>query len=133
MKGGRPTIEQNDQGESMNDGGSGFAISDTLARALDNLADIHKQMRWLELAHMVSPSDEDLPDYRMLVDDLTATLANIVNEITSPTHPDPGNPAALAATAFPLTIGTAMNTQPAQTSPRTRGAPPGGPNARPEP
>jgi hypothetical protein len=117
----------------MNDAGSDFTISDKLNRALDNLTDIHKQMRWLELAHMVSPSDEDLPDYKMLIDDLTATLTNIIKEFTSPTNPDPGNPAALAATAFPLTIGAAMNTPPGQTSPRTRGAPPGAPNMRPDP
>lgn len=115
----------------MNDDRSDFSISSKLDHALDNLTNIHHQMRWLELAHILSPSDEDLPHYKMLIDDLTATLTNITSEITNP--PDPGNPAALAATAFPLTIKAATNTPPGQASPRTPGAPPGDPNARPIP
>ncbi|MGI8333640.1 hypothetical protein ACRYCC_27135 [Actinomadura scrupuli] len=106
-----------------------IAMPDGLDSALDHLNEIHKQMRWLELAHTLNPSDQDPADYQTLIDELTG----IISEFTNVTDSDPGNPAALAATAFPLTISAAMNTPPGQAPRRIREAPPGSRNLRPEP
>ncbi|MCW2939729.1 MAG: hypothetical protein JWN00_2714 [Actinomycetia bacterium] len=76
-------------------------VSDELDRALDNVTDIHRQMRYLALAHHIEPVPADLGDYKMLLDDLAASVQIIADELPAPTDPAPASAQHLADTDFP--------------------------------
>lgn len=90
-----------------------LGIPDNIRRDLDELKEIHTNMRLLEFSHSVEPGKNDVNDYKMLVDDLAAIIRNLT--------------AALDDSArggdFPTTINDALTTTPDNTPTATHPAP----------
>ena len=86
---------------------TGIRITDRLRETLGDIADIHSQMRWLELSHATDPRKSDTAAYKTLTDQLTTALSELLNEIHEP-PPPPDGPMDLANTAFPMAIEDAI-------------------------
>ncbi|GAA2614168.1 hypothetical protein SMC26_24075 [Actinomadura fulvescens] len=75
-------------------------LSEQLERGVRELAKIFINMRELELTHVFDPSDRDITDHSMLVDDMRVILRQLTDSLSA--HPpSAAHPAALASSDFP--------------------------------
>ncbi|WP_067479529.1 hypothetical protein [Actinomadura hibisca] len=82
-------------------------MSAELRRDLDELTEIHTNMRWLEFSHEIAPAPRDANDYQMLVKDLTTLVDRLSSRLTSTTSSTP-----TPALDFPTPINQALDQTP---------------------
>jgi hypothetical protein len=78
-----------------------------------------------------APNPADLGDYKMLLDDLAASIQIIADELPAPIDPAPASAQHLADADFPLAIGEAMRAPTGRATPNSRPGEPPGPRATP--
>ncbi|MFD0690952.1 hypothetical protein [Actinomadura fibrosa] len=91
-------------------------VSTYVRHEMKNLNDIYDNLRALENGHMTEPSDDNLSDYDMLVDDLEATLQNLLRALNrARPNLEPPEP---AKDDFPTPLSGSLSTTAQPTRPR---------------
>ncbi|MFG2006172.1 hypothetical protein ACGFNU_44185 [Spirillospora sp. NPDC048911] len=75
-------------------------LSQHLERDINGLSQIFTAMRALELTHVIDPRDRDPADYKMLVDDMTATLRHLTRTLLAAKHQG-SHPVVVSTHDFP--------------------------------
>jgi hypothetical protein len=88
---------------------------------LDVIADIHSELRWLDLAHSLQPEHSDTTAYHRLTERLNTALLTLLAAATGAPLPQSALPADLANTAFPASLSDSLTKPPPPNeSPPTR-------------